>query len=309
VAFSVDGTWLAAGSEDGFVGRWPWPMPALRNEPASRHQDRVSGLTFLAPDTRLLSAGWDGKIWLEPRGGGAGVDQKTEGEPLFTANAPDGRAVIVVTSKGAVWLAKAGSSNVEEALHVPHPPSCAAVSSGGVIAVGTVTGEVTLWSLRDGLKVAEISCGQERVNSVAFEPTGRWLATGTEDGKARIWEVSLGQPVTETIQHQSAVRYVLLSDSGQDLVTIQKDGSILLWPIGAERAGSAMVELANHCLRSDRQQAHRFVPDTTLPATMSGADLGLVIGSLRASGSPRLEQEADLLEAYLPVPATDGSKR
>jgi WD40 repeat protein len=309
LAFSDAGTWLAAGSEDGYVGRWPWPIPATPNPAASRHQDKVSGLTFLEPDTRLLSAGWDGKIWLDDPGGGAGADKEIEGEALFTVGAPNGKAAIVATSKGVVWLAKAGSSNMEQVFRVAHPPSSAAISSGGVIGVGTVTGEVTLWSLRDGLKVAEISCGQERVNSVAFDHTGRWLATGTEDGSARLWEVSTGQPVTEAIKHRKAVRHVLLSDSGQDLVTIQIDGSILVWPVGVPATGRALVDLANHCLQSDRQQVHRFVPDTSVPATVKVADFNLAISSLRASGNSRLGQEADMLAAYLSAPAADSGKQ
>jgi WD40 repeat protein len=302
LAFSADGAWLAVGSEDGQVQRWPWPKLTSPAGGVSQHRDKVSGLAFLEPGARLLSAGWDDKLWLQPVGRGAPTAVQTEGEPLFARSAPSGKTVIVATSKGDVWLAKEGSDHLEKAFRLPHPASCAAVSSAtGLVAMGTVNGEVTLWSLREGLKVADIYCGQDRVNSVAFDSTGSKLATGTEDGKARVWEVPSGQAVTETIQHQGAVRHVLLSEDGQNLVSIQIDGAILLWPLDAPISDSAMVKMASDCLRSDPQQARRFVQNSSILSSMNPAGLGRLIASLRASGNPEFVQEAEMLAAYLPT--------
>ncbi len=63
IAWSADGTWIAAGGLDGSVYLWRWPAAtAAPSAHLQAHRERVGALTFDPANRFLVSGGWDDRV-------------------------------------------------------------------------------------------------------------------------------------------------------------------------------------------------------------------------------------------------------
>lgn len=105
-------------------------------------------------------------------------------------------------------------------MEIGSPVSCAALSAdGALIAVGTVTGEVTLGSSRGGRRATVIAAGSP-IGALAF--SGADVVVGHEDGTVRTHAAS-GAILLEAPKHDAPVVQVATSPSG-DIVSADRDG-------------------------------------------------------------------------------------
>ena len=164
VAFSADGTRLAAGSDDGSATVWDvasgQPLTTLNG-----HDGRVNAVAF-APDGRtLVTAGFDGRavVWdLTAAGAGLGDAAGT------LADIP-----AQVLSQSYVSLSNAS----------------------GRVLVGEPSGAVIIAAVRSGRDLASFPAAHPGgVNDAEMSRDGLVGATAGSDGTIRLWDLARGRP-------------------------------------------------------------------------------------------------------------------
>ncbi|MBN1249799.1 MAG: hypothetical protein JXC32_19205, partial [Anaerolineae bacterium] len=158
VAFSPDGSVIAASSQRGEVMLWRAAdrslLRTLEAQPATRTVAYTYDLAFSADGTRLALGQPDGavQLWTMPDGQPARRLEADDGAILSLAFSPDGQT----------------------------------------LASGTAGGAVQVWRIDDGVLANEIGGHGERVVSIAFSPDGTSLAAASLDGTVALWQVADG---------------------------------------------------------------------------------------------------------------------
>ena len=300
LTFSASGAVLAAGADDGSLGLWHWAdgtaIPLGWN-----HTDRVGGLALLEPGAALVSASWDRTIaCTDWQSAGATPKRWSIGsEPQVVASDPARKLALIGLSSGEVWVVRAAPQVAQLAFRVSSAPNSAALSpDGGLAAIGTVAGVVTVWDLRRGLKLSDIICGDAPVSAVCFGQDGRWLAVGTDDGQACVYEAVSGRAVTEALPHASGVRQILFARDDRYVVTATQGGVITVWPLMHSGEADRAVEIARGVMKQANAD-HRFQPQAGTMPRLGEDGLRQIIANL-AGGGPATADEIALLSTYLP---------
>ncbi|KAA0918390.1 hypothetical protein [Dietzia sp. ANT_WB102] len=299
VAFSPDGTTLAAGTGDGRVLRWPVDMrggaPSVTDQrarvaipdPGAELAKPVEALAWL-PDSQtlllanrtagvktLLDADADGRVRRGPV-----LDTGTVALPLSLAVSADGSQVAAGTTGRTVRRWQLG------------------IGGGGGGGVSAGAGAL------DGARaLPELAGWNAYINDVTYDEQGRLAAAGSDE-RVRIYD-SAGQMLTElpTSQVATGVRF---TDS-HTLATYSVDGLVRLWPLGRLGAASESNSIFQTASAADRTtgvlgvtaaELHHTVVDTTGPVPR---ETGRVIpdDGTRFSGSVAMSPDGRVVYAGL----------
>ena len=196
VAFSQDGTILAAGSADSTVVLWD---VHTREQIAvlEGHTARVWTVTF-SPDGSILAAG-----------------------------SQDGTIVFwdVVTRK-VILPVERHSNYVTEVAFLPDGKTLAAVGLGD--------DTVKLWDVATREEIGTLQMPTDLVSSMAFSPDGKTLAA-TSEGAILLWDVAtLGE--IATLRHSKHVNALAFSPDGATLAaSVPGESAIVLWDMATHR--------------------------------------------------------------------------
>jgi WD40 repeat protein/serine/threonine protein kinase len=242
LAFSSDGTRMAAATQAGRLRVWAFAGPTSPTELASIEVGKVDARTLeFSPDgTRLAAAGVDGSIVLRDGQSGAAIATlaANHGEVQALAFAPVG------------------------------PPRL--LSSGN-------EGSPKLWRTDTGELVATVDGHREAATDVAFAPDGRTFATVSYDARVRLGDSATGH-IVELLEGQlGKLDRVAFSPDGARLVSLGSDRVVRVW--SAVRTNETLLvrgrehELGAAAFSSDRTRVlagerggHASVW-TTLPAS------------------------------------------
>lgn len=234
VAFSPDGTVLAAGSSDDTVRLWNVSTRRLLG--TLRHPDVVTALAWDGGH-KLISGCADGdvRLWTLPPpvlAAAGGVNSLA-----FTAA---GSRVAVASQDLELWNP---ATRTEEASAAAPPGTfvnaVAYARRSGLLAAGYGNGGIQLWNTSGG-RLARIgpllpSPAAGAVESVAFSPDGHILASGSDDGLIRLWNVAdPARPVLLAKVRDAAdqiVFCVVFSPDGRILAAASTDNVTRLWDV------------------------------------------------------------------------------
>jgi WD40 repeat protein/tetratricopeptide (TPR) repeat protein len=225
VAFSADGTKLAAGSRDGKVRVWD----SLAGTPLRTMTGRERWVRSVAfsPDSRLLAAG-----------NGAPLEPETDGE-IYIWEVATGREVRVLRGQHSCINSVAFS------------PDGRLLASGSGRPLGFLMGmgrkaeptpgEIKIWDVASGQEVRTLRGHGAGVNGVAFSPDGSHLVSAGDDHSVKIWSVASGQ---ETSSFRAVLpQGVAWSADGKRAAAAAGDLQVHVWE---PEGGREVLQLRGH---------------------------------------------------------------
>jgi WD40 repeat protein len=243
VAFSADGTTLAAGGNMGGVGVRVWDTGTWKE--SHRIQTDIATWMFgiqFSPDGKMVAAvrwtdddngfihRWDiasGKLIGTPT-----AWRKTRSAPAVF----NGKMLAIGTTAKVihVWDLDADEQKHELAGHLDEVARVLVSPDGKHLAsVGDPLSrrkDVRLWDLTTGKEMHRLDLPSSQATAIAFSPDGKLFASGGNEGIVRMWKVPTGTLLRE-IKTPAGIESMAFSADGKRLATGGTDTAVLIWKV------------------------------------------------------------------------------
>jgi WD40 repeat protein len=273
VAYTADGSRLAAGGADGVVYTW---APSTTKE--MRMFEPVTGVAWSLDGQRIAAVGAavgseaavgsDGVVQLwDPRTLSSVGDELRGQKGIVNSVAFDPREKLVAAGGdgGTVSLWDRDSGRLIRTLPgKTRVWSVAFESDGRLIASGGDDRSVKLWEPDSGELKRTLIGPTDRVSSVAFNAVEGLVVAGSNDGKLYIWDTDTGR-LRHLISTPARVTTVAFSPDGRRIVSGGHENVIRVWD--TDTGTAAMDPLTGH---SNAVDSVAFSPDGRYIA--SGSD-------------------------------------
>lgn len=238
VAFSPDGSRLAAFSAQGTLGLWDADDGRLlvqwgKNQSTGRFEfsPDSSKLAIVSPDVNVgrvvrVYGARDGRHLSSV------TIHKGQGESdWLLAFSPDATRLVTTSHEHAlhVWNAADGDAIASLRGHTALISAMAFSPDGRQIASGAGNGNIRLWNTDTFAVERELMGHDNIVGTLDFSPDGETLASGSFDGTVRIWSRTATAPLAELagVGRMTAVAYS--PDGRQVAVAPEGGGDVELW--------------------------------------------------------------------------------
>ena len=252
VAFSPDGTQLAAADLSGTVRLWEvWQAQNANSTPVllgnfSGHRYAIEQIAFSRDGATLASASDDGTIDLwDTRGTIIGGVANASNALAFS---PDGKTLAISTAVPGQWAVALYSMPAEKLAGLLPVSGIAAVAfspDGKTVAVApanTPGAPVELWNVATRRMTGQVTTGfASRINSIAFSPDGTLLAASSiKDTTAQVWstarlarvaEFSVTQQTQYPAGYADGVFQLAFSPDGRLLTLVGIDGKVRVFSV------------------------------------------------------------------------------
>ena len=258
LAASRDGRLVAVGGSDGTVTvRDGQRLGVIRVRRA--HSSWARSLAFSPDSQRLVSGGWDRRIWLWNMTDDAPVWQaKADDIVQCVAYHPDGHLIASSGASGHVqlWDARTGDERTwaTGSAITNHDDNLFALTfspDGRQLAGGGSDGRVKIWRTEDGSLLHHLPAQSEQVLGLAYSPDGRLLAaasggfyTKEQRGEVGIWETTSGRRLHRLGGPNGSAFCVAFSPDGTRVAAGgSADPSVRVWDVGT---GAQAIRLSGH---------------------------------------------------------------
>ncbi|MCZ4103663.1 NB-ARC domain-containing protein [Streptomyces sp. H39-C1] len=246
VAIAPDGTWLAAGSEDGAVRIWD--AATGQNTTTLTGHTRMVTAVAISPDGMWLATGSNDRtvrLWDVATGQNTATLTGPTGSVYAVAVSPDGTWLATGSNNRTVriWDVTTGQNTTTLNVHNGIVNSVAISADGAWLATGSDDSTVRIWDAATGRNTTTLTGPTGSVYAVAVPRVGTWLATGNEDGTVRIWDAATGQSTTNQTVHTGSVYAVAISPDGTWLATGSNNRTVRIWNVAT---GQNTVTLTGH---------------------------------------------------------------
>ncbi|KAL5634798.1 hypothetical protein ACGC1H_002735 [Rhizoctonia solani] len=239
IAYSLDGTRVAVGCENGTVNLLHAQNGIILVGPLNGHTDWVRCVVFSPDGAYVLSASSDCTIRMWNTLDGTPVDVPFKGHTYpvkSVAFSPNGRRVVSGSWDNTVrvWNAADGTPAMEPLEGHKWGVNCVAFSPDGTfVASGANDHTVRLWGLFDDTPISKVLEGHTNaVMSIAFTPDGTRLVSGSVDCTICIWDMYAGLLMTRLVQGCTHLVYsVAISPDGSYIASGAADSTIRIWNI------------------------------------------------------------------------------
>lgn len=241
LAYSRDGTRLAAGTQSGSLALWPATDLASPRIFTLRQRESVKALAF-SPDDRMLAFGSGRLVWRWDINAGQMYDSALAGhgdKVIALAFAPGGEVLSSFGSDGSIlrWDARTGKA-------IGQPVRGYAVTAAvygpnlDAFATGTGDGKVGIWRWHRDADPAHStnSIGEPvrghngLVSALALSRDGSLLVSGGWDKFLRRWNARSGQPIDPLPAKQpQPLTAIAFAPDGRRFASADIDGHIRLW--------------------------------------------------------------------------------
>jgi WD40 repeat protein len=253
LAFSPEGSWLAASSRDGYLRVWqnetlllnPDPMPVLS---LLAHRKGANCVSF-SPDGRILASGGNDAIarfWDVTSGTMTGMAiGGTFAVPSIDFS-PDGKSLAVVNGE-IIRLREIGSERILGSFQAEAPLYHVAFSpDGSQIAASGNDNLIRVWRTAEAFRTGHPVYPEPLVLSghdgtagtfralvweVAFSPDGLLLASAGGDGTIRLWDTGTGELLSVKFSHPGGATSLAFRGDGLALASGGLDGSLRIFSV------------------------------------------------------------------------------
>jgi hypothetical protein len=246
LAYSPDGTTLAAGYSGGAIRLWD--LASDRPISATSWGATPSALAFTGggKELEVADAAAAGTWNLTDR---ARITTRPFASPAranAVAFSPDGKTVATGGTDGNVRLWDAATQQeIGPPMSSDAKPLAAVAFSpdGALVAAGSADGNVQMWDTATQQEAGSaLVTGAAEVAALAFSPDGKLLATGGQDGADRLWDVATGSQVGTTMATGDAVSALTFGTRGTTLASAESDGATELWNVTTQtQTGAALT--------------------------------------------------------------------
>ncbi|KAL4479097.1 hypothetical protein ABPG73_022215 [Tetrahymena malaccensis] len=208
-AFSVDGKYLATGSDDNNCKIWNVGKGFQLMNTIEGHTGKINSVAFSA----------DGK---------------------YLATCSDDKTCKIMNAEKGYEL----MNTIQE--HTGLINSVAFSLDGKYLATGSDDKTCKIWSAEKGFELMNTFEGHtSKINSVAFSAYGKYLATCSDDKTCKIWNAEKGFELMNTIEaHTHQINSVAFSADGKYLATVSSDMTCKIW--NAEKKFELMNTIQGH---------------------------------------------------------------
>jgi WD40 repeat protein len=205
-SFSINGRWVAAGSDNATARIWDAATGEIRATMAG-HTQPVNTVAF-SPDGTLAATGSD-------------------------------------DATARIWDAATGELRAVLTGHSRPVNGVAFSPDGHFLVTGSDDATALIWDARDYRLLRTLSGHLDWVHAVAFSASGELVATASADATARIWDAVSGTVRFTLSGHTAAVRKVTFSPQNGLLATAADDGSVRIWATPEGRLIEQIFPLIN----------------------------------------------------------------
>ncbi|MGH3248919.1 MAG: trypsin-like peptidase domain-containing protein [Trebonia sp.] len=268
VAFSPDGSLIAAASNDQTVRIWE-VATGIHRTTLRGHGDQVGAVAF-SPDGSLIATASDdhtARTWDSATGTHRTTFNGHSEWVRSVAFSPDGSLIATASRDwtARTWDTATGTQRVTFNGHREWVRRVAFSPDGSLIVTASRDSTARIWDTVTGTRRTTLSEHFEGLNSVAFSPDGSLIATTAQDNTARIWDTFTGTSICTLRGHTDWVRDVAFSADGTLVATASRDGTVCLWDAATWTRRSTLGIAGRSPVRDVA-----FSPDGSLIATASG---------------------------------------
>jgi WD40 repeat protein len=230
LAFSLNGKFLATGSEDGTAQLWQAGTGQAIGE-SIEHPEAVVGVAFSSDGRTLATLSsstlrvWDARVRLPDEVLFGPHEQPGSRSFEFAEISPDMRFLYTEqTVRGGdqrtvELFDRATGKRIGELWPARGNLTAAAFSpDGGRLATGTSDGTILLRDPATLKQVGPVLRHKEAVTALAFRRDGKLLVSGTNK-QARVWDLGTGKTVGQPMPHPRGVTALAFSPDGRRVLT------------------------------------------------------------------------------------------